>query len=51
MKKKVNITIEEDLHIKMKEIALKKKMNVSEVYEDMIKKYTLKFENQTTLDD
>lgn len=51
MKKKVSITIDEDIHIKMKEIALKRKMNVSDLYEEIARDSILKLSNQTTLDD
>lgn len=51
MKKKVNITIDEDLHLEMKKEAIEQKMLVSELYEEMIKKFLDIDDNQKTLDD
>ncbi len=51
MKKKVNITIDEELHLEMKKEAIERKMLVSELYEEMIKKFLDIDDNQKTLDD
>lgn len=51
MKKKVNITIDEDLHLGMKKEAIEQKKLVSELYEEMIKKFLGVDDNQQTLDD
>ena len=51
MKHKISITIERDLHIKMKQIALKRDMYVSDLYEEIIIDWINKSNNQTTLDD
>ena len=51
MKKKINMTIEEDLHMRMKEIALKDKRYVYDLYEEAISDFIKKFDNQITLDE
>lgn len=51
MKKKINMTIEEDLHMRMKEIALKDKRYVYDLYEEAISDFIKKFDNQMTLDE
>ncbi len=48
MKKKINMTIEEDLHMRMKEIALKDKRYVYDLYEEAISDFIKKFDNQMT---
>lgn len=51
MKKKINMTIEEDLHMRMKEIALKDKRYVYDLYEEAVSDFIKKFDNQITLDE
>lgn len=51
MKKKINMTIEEDLHMRMKEIALKDKRYVYDLYEEAVSDFIKKFDNQMTLDE
>ena len=51
MKKKINMTIEEDLHMRMKEIALKDKRYVYDLYEEAVTDFIKKFDNQMTLDE
>ena len=51
MKKKVSITIDENLHLMMKKEAIERKMLVSELYEEMINKLLGIDESQKTLDD
>lgn len=45
------MTIEEDLHMRMKEIALKDKRYVYDLYEEAISDFIKKFDNQITLDE
>lgn len=45
------MTIEEDLHMRMKEIALKDKRYVYDLYEEAISDFIKKFDNQMTLDE
>ena len=51
MKKKINMTIEEDLHLRMKEIALKRKIYLYDLYEEAIDEFIKKTDNQKTLDE
>lgn len=51
MKKKISITIDEDVHKKMKKIALDKDVYVYDLYENLAKEFINKSENQTTLDE
>lgn len=51
MKKKVNLMIEENLHKEMKFIALKQGRYVSDLYEEIVKEFIRKSENQLTLDE
>ena len=51
MKKKINMTIEEDLHMRMKEIALKDKRYVYDLYEEAVSDFIKKFDSQITLDE
>ena len=44
-KKKVTITLEEDSHLIMKELALKRRKSVSELYEKIIENYITKNKN------
>lgn len=45
------MTIEEDLHMRMKEIALKDKRYVYDLYEEAVSDFIKKFDNQMTLDE
>lgn len=51
MKKKISITIDEDVHKKMKQIALEQDVYVYDLYENLAKEFINKSENQTTLDE
>ena len=51
MKKKISIKIDEKLHQDMKKEAIERNMIVSDLYEEMIKKFLYIGEGQTTLDD
>ena len=51
MKKKISITIDEDVHKKMKQLALEKDVYVYDLYEDLAREFIKKSQNQTTLDD
>lgn len=51
MKKKVNLMLEENLHKEMKLIALKQGRYVSDLYEEIVKEFIRKSENQLTLDE
>lgn len=51
MKKKINMTIEEDLHLRMKEIALKQGKYLYDLYEEAIDEFIKKADNQMTLDE
>ena len=51
MKKKINLTIEENLHKEMKKIALNNDKYVSDLYEEIIIDFIRKSENQKTLDE
>ena len=51
MRKKIAIEIEEDVHFKMKQIALSEKKYVYTLYEDLAREYINKRENQQTLDE
>lgn len=51
MKKKINLMIEENLHKEMKLIALKQGKYVSDLYEEIVKEFIRKSENQKTLDE
>ena len=44
-KKKVTITLEEDSHLRIKELALKRRKSVSELYEKIIENYITKNKN------
>ena len=50
-KKKVTITLEEDSHLIMKELALKRRKTVSELYEKIIENYITKNKNQSILEE
>ena len=43
-KKKVTITLEENSHLRIKELALKRRKSVSELYEKIIENYITKNE-------
>ena len=45
------MTIEEDLHMRMKEIALKDKRYVYDLYEEAVSDFIKNFDNQMTLDE
>ena len=51
MRKKIAIEIEEDVHRKMKAIALKENRYVYDLYEEIAREYINKSENQKTLDE
>jgi len=50
LRRKIAIEIEEDVHMKMKQIALEEKRYVYEIYEEIAREYIKKTENQQTLD-
>ena len=51
MRKKIAIEIEEDVHKKMKAIALEKNRYVYDLYEEIARDYIKKSKNQKTLDE
>lgn len=51
MKKKINMTIEEENHLRMKEIAIKEGRYVYDLYDEAVSDFIKKFDNQMTLDD
>lgn len=51
LRKKIAIEIEEDIHLKMKKIALDRKMYVYDLYEEIAREFIRKNENQQTLDE
>ena len=51
VKKKVTITLEEDSHLMIKELALKRRKTISELYEKIIKDYITKNKNQSILEE
>lgn len=51
MKKKVSITIEESVHNKMREIALKEGRYVYDIYEELAREFIRKTEGQSNLDE
>lgn len=51
VKKKVTITLEEDYHLMIKELALKRRKTISELYEKILKDYIAKNKNQSILEE
>lgn len=51
LRRKIAIEIDEDVHMKMKQIALEEKRYVYEIYEEIAREYIRKTENQQTLDE
>ena len=51
VKKKVTITLEEDSHLMIKELALKRRKTISELYEKILKDYIAKNKNQSILEE
>lgn len=50
-KKKVTITLKEDVHLDLKRIALDNKKSVSELYEEILEDYLKKDKEQVTLEE
>lgn len=51
MKKKINMTIEEENHLRMKEIAIKEGRYVYDLYDEAVSDFIKKFDKQVTLDE
>lgn len=50
-KKKVTITLKEDVHLDLKRIALDNKKSVSELYEEILESYLERDKEQVTLEE
>ena len=51
MKKKINMTIEEENHLKMKEIAIKERRYVYDLYDEAVSDFIKKFDDKISLDE